>query len=171
MKKTLILLLAGIFSLPFYSCGPGAGNGNGTGNGELEEKEKKGPELVVMLEGEAMEFAEVNVNYDDMFEETISINAVETLEGEEVGGMTIMEVSFTLSFEGRENGEWRYQSLSMDGYSTEWLNAEISNLQMGSGTWGPVVESLEGTFEAEVRRLENHRPTGDPLKVTGSFRK
>lgn len=163
--------MAGFVAITFSSCAGGEGNGRDAETAEKDRKERIGQELVINIGDEVVEFEKVNIRFEDVFDGIFTITGRDEPTETESGTLTEVSFPFHLEFMGTEPGELQSPSLSINGYVTNWVRGETDHILFEQGMFGKKLESIEGSFEAEIVGLLDGTPSGEPIRVKGAFQK
>ncbi len=162
MKKVFVLFAVSVFSLSLLTfCGPAAEEKE---EKPLKTKEKAANGLVLKIDGEKVHYDDVQLSYDEMFGKQLTVNAFLDADGEEVGTMAATTSFFSINIEDVDLGKMDIVHITYKDYFASEATAKVNKFDVGSGMYGPVVESAELEFSAKLRDND-----GKKYSLTGKY--
>lgn len=165
MKKLyLYLMLVVIAVLTMYSCGGETDRTAETTtiNDQNEARAVQG--LTLHVNGEAIEFDNVEMNYDARFGNQLTVLGFFADNTEEVGEVSMTSSSFELNIEDISTGKQDRSHISLKDYRVTDAQSEIHILEIGSGMFGTVIEEIVVDFSAIV-----HDQEGNSFELIGQY--
>lgn len=170
MKKQFVFLFASIFCISMFSyCGTAgdeASEDECTQETKKEEAVEQEEKLELVVGNEQIDFDNVLLDFDDMFGPQMTVSGFYDADEEQVENMTFTESFFSINIENLEIGKADRITISLRGYQVKNAKAEVLDLEIGSGTWGPVIDRVHIDFSASATDSE-----GNTHDLTGSYRK
>ena len=163
MEKLSVLLVAIAFSMSiFHSCG----SAEEKKDDSADTKAKAESELTLKLDDKKLHFDEVALSYDDMFGKQLDLSAFLDSGTEEAGMVSLTESFFNINIENLSLGEIQKTNISLKGYTVSDANAEVHELEIGSGMYGPKIDKIVFDFSATLHDLE-----GEEYRLNGKYTK
>lgn len=157
-----ILIVIGVFTM--FSCGGETDPITETAATTDQKEAKAGPGLTLHVNGEAIEFDNVEMSYDARFGNQLTVLGFFADKAEEVGEITMTSSSFELNIEDISTGKQDRTNISFKDYRVTDAQSEVHTLEIGSGMFGAVIEKIAVDFSAML-----HDQEGTSFELAGQY--